>query len=488
MLLSRLLVDGDETELQEAYEWGRSALDRGVTLLEVVAAHNAALGRITDATSTRDEVRGAVDSAAGIVRELLAPYEMAHRGFREANAALMEVNRRLEQSIKDRDIARLEAEAANRAKSEFLSRMSHELRTPLNSILGFAQLLEARDFPPKVGESATIIRKAGNHLLSLINEVLDIAKIESGHFSISIEPVPIADLVKEVADLIRPLSEQQRVRLEVVPVAAGIHVRADYQRLRQVLMNLLSNAIKYNREGGSVMVSVSTVAIGARVEVTDTGRGIPEFRLQRMFIPFDRLGAENSSVEGTGLGLVLAKKLVEAMGGELGVVSVVGAGSTFWLELPTSESRATLDVADALRSTESSSTTIGTILYVEDNTSNVTLIEDILRLRPRVDLISASRGRLGLELALSIRPDLILLDLHLPDIHGLEVLRILCTDPRTSSIPVVILSADATPAQLTQLRASGALDYLTKPFIVERLLALIDQCLRGDTVPPVPPE
>ncbi len=371
------------------------------------------------------------------------------------------------------------SKAANDAKSVFLSRMSHELRTPLNAILGFGQLLELDDLTEDQRDSVGQILKGGRLLLELVDEVLDISRIETGQLSFSLEPVRLADVVGDALELLRPLATARRVALPpTAPVARDVHVRADRQRLQQVVLNLLSNAIKYNRPGGSVEIRC---ADGPRadviLEVTDTGVGISAHDLTRLFTPFERLAAESSGVEGTGLGLALSKSLVEAMGGRIGARSILGEGSTLWIELPSTEvPEAGIDRhrAHRIASTAPADAATQTILYVEDNLSNVRLVEGILGHRPDVRLIVAMQAGLGLELAREHRPDLILLDLNLPDMHGDEALVHIRRDPALANVRVVIVSADATPAQVTRLRAAGADDYLTKPFDVLEFLRVVD--------------
>ena len=379
-------------------------------------------------------------------------------------------------------LAKLEAERANRAKSEFLSRMSHDLRTPLNAVLGFAQVLEMDPLLPEQAGSVRQILKGGRHLLGLINEVLDIARIESGHLSLSPEPVDVADIVQQSAELIRPLASARgiAVRTDAAGVI-GCHARADRQRLKQILLNLLGNAVKYNRDGGTVTITCARVAQDrVRMNVTDTGAGIPPEKLALLFQPFERLGAEESAIEGTGLGLAVSKGLANAMGGRIDVWSEVDRGTTFSLELAEA---AAVDAANAPPEPAarelSRGDASGTILYIEDNRSNVRLVQRLLGKRRAVALVTAERGDEGLELAKRERPDLILLDLHLPDMSGEEVLRRLWSDPVTRPLPVAVLSADATPAQRQRLLASGAVAYLTKPLDITHLLRLIDDRLTG---------
>ncbi|PYN69748.1 MAG: hypothetical protein DMD93_05990 [Candidatus Rokuibacteriota bacterium] len=397
--------------------------------------------------------------------------QRVHERTRELRVA----NEQLQQEITERRQAEAEADRANRAKSDFLSRMSHELRTPLNGIIGFAQLLELDVHGPMERESVEHILKGGRHLLTLIDEVLDIARIEAGKLSISPEPVLVGDVARVALDLVRPQAAARGIRL-LDTVTGDRYVTADRQRLQQVLLNLLSNAVKYNRDGGAVTVSCEERrARWVRVGVTDTGGGIAPEMLERMFTPFDRLGAERGATEGTGLGLALSKRLVEAMGGRLLVDSRLGEGTTFTVELAATDGPVTVTQIDTTSSEAETPTGQGTVLYIEDNVANLRLLERIISRRPGLTLLSAMQGSQGLELARAHRPDVILLDLHLPDLPGDEVLLRLRDDLRTREIPVVILSADATPGQVTRLRARGAHAYVTKPLDVGRLLTLLDE-------------
>jgi PAS domain S-box-containing protein len=376
------------------------------------------------------------------------------------------------------DDIRLEwAEQANKAKSEYLSRMSHELRTPLNAILGFAQVLELEGLREDQRKGVGYILAGGRHLLALINELLDIAAIEAGRLPLSLEPVEVADLIAEAISLIRPLADQHGVLLVDPPATCHDHVVADRQGLKQILLNLLSNAVKYNRQGGRVELACEVAGQRLQVKVTDTGPGIPAESVERLFVPFDRLGSEQTSIEGTGLGLPMTKGLAEAMGGTLGVASTVGEGSTFWVELPRTETpvqhRGGAQPLPEQDRPERERPAL-TVLYIEDNLSNLQLIEHILSRRPGVKLISAMRPQLGLDLAAQHHPDLVLLDLHLPGMPGQEVLRRLQANPKTADLPIVILSADARPDLITQLLEQGVRSFLTKPLDVKELFALLD--------------
>lgn len=374
-------------------------------------------------------------------------------------------------------LSKLESERANRAKSEFLSRMSHDLRTPLNAVLGFAQLLEAETLGPGQLESVTQILNGGRHLLDLINEVLDIARIEAGELSLSPEAVPVGAVIQQVVDLVAPLGLPRRIDVRAdVDCRGGMHVRADQQRLRQILLNLVGNAVKYNREDGAVLVTCEARP-GARIaiSVTNTGAEIPAHKLPLLFRPFERLGAEQGPIEGTGLGLAVSKALTEAMSGTIGVRSNAAEGTTFWVEFPeqiaeTEPARQAAPPATVLAPRHGA----GTILYIEDNSSNVRLMERLLARRSGVRLVAASTGERGLSQARVAAPDLVFLDLHLPDMPGEEVLHRLASDAATQHLPVAVLSADANPSQRERLVGLGAVAYVTKPIQFSEILRLVD--------------
>ena len=375
---------------------------------------------------------------------------------------LQDVNRRLRE--------------ADAAKSEFLSRMSHELRTPLNAVLGFGQLLRLDDLTTSQSEAVGHILRSGRHLLDLINEILDITRIETGTISVSKEPVSVDEVVREAAILIGPTASEGSVAVIVDDSLRTAWVNADRQRLLQVLLNLLSNAVKYNRTGGSVTVAAEPIDGHVSIGVIDTGRGVAPEAMERLFVPFDRLGAEATGVEGVGLGLALSKALVEAMSGQMRVESEVDRGTTFRFTLPTASSPAGATLpGDAPE--EVDRTVEGSVLYIEDNPSNLELVARILERRPNVRLLTASQGGEGLEAAREHLPDLVLLDVHLPDMDGEAVLQRLRADESTAKTPVVILSADATSEQIVRLFAAGAADYLTKPLDVRRVLETVDSML-----------
>jgi CheY-like chemotaxis protein/two-component sensor histidine kinase len=363
--------------------------------------------------------------------------------------------------------------------------MSHELRTPMNSILGFAQLMDMGELIPSQKKGVSQIMKSGKHLLGLINEVLDMAKIETGRLTVSTEPVEVFSIILETIDIVHQLAEKNQIKLETdASTTKQLFVKTDCQRLKQVLLNLINNAVKYNQKGGSVNVGCTIKKSEGinedtiRISVTDTGKGIAKEYLQKLFTPFERIGAERTETEGTGLGLAISQKLIKAMGGKIGVESEVGKGSTFWIELPHAESLMNnYDQTNEIRIPESKiKYGSGTILYIEDNLSNVQLVEQILEThRPAIRLITTMHGRNAVQFAIDYLPDLILLDLNLPDIHGCEVIKLLQTDPKTAELPVIIISADAMTNQIKQLKEAGAKDFLIKPIDIVQFLKTVDE-------------
>ena len=401
----------------------------------------------------------------------LSPYDTPDG--RLVLSAIRDVTQQKEAEAEIRRLAH-EAERANAAKSEFLSRMSHELRTPLNAIIGFGQLLQIDASDDEQLESVNHILRAGRHLLSLVNEILDVAQIEAGKMTISLEPVSVEEVVTEALELIAPLAAERPVGVRAVPPQERIYVLADRQRLLQVVLNLLGNAVKYDEPGGVVELSWQPGAEGrARLSVRDSGPGIAADELESIFAPFERLEHEDNATEGTGLGLALARSLVDAMGGTIGAVSTVGEGSTFWIELAAAEEPASGPVPQRVEPAGR------TVLHIEDNISGQQLVERLLQRLSDVRVITAIDGTTGIALARRHRPDLILLDLHLPDLPGDEVLRRLRQDSVTGDLPVVILSADTTRAAARQAEEAGATDFVTKPIDARLLVAVVDELTKA---------
>ncbi|MHB8248281.1 MAG: hybrid sensor histidine kinase/response regulator [Acidithiobacillus sp.] len=402
------------------------------------------------------------------------------RGFAKLTRDLTE-RRQVETALID---AKSAAEKANRAKSDFLSSMSHELRSPLNAILGFAQLMESDSPPPTPSQTASIeqILKGGWYLLELINEILDLAVIESGRVSLSLEPVSLAEVMLECQAMIEPQVQKRGIRMTFPRLDNPWFVSADRTRVKQVLINLFSNAIKYNQAGGTVAVACSASAPErVRISVTDTGAGLPAEKLAQLFQPFNRLGQEAGAEEGTGIGLVVTKRLVELMGGVIGVESTIGVGSVFWIELIAAAAprigagiTASTPVAQAQVHNDAP---LRTLLYIEDNQANLKLIEQLIARRPDMRLLSAADGQLGIEIARAFQPEVILMDINLPGISGIEALKILREDPATAHIPVVALSANAIPRDILKGLKAGFFRYLTKPIKVNEVLNTLDEAL-----------
>ncbi|MGA2736817.1 MAG: PAS domain S-box protein [Bryobacteraceae bacterium] len=407
-------------------------------------------------------------------------------------AAARDVSERklLDQAIQEQNIelkrARATAEKANLAKSDFLSSMSHELRSPLNAILGFAQLINSDSPPPTPSQTESIdqILHAGWYLLELINEILDLAQIESGRLALSQEPTSLTEVMYECQAMIEPQGQKRGIKMTFPELGLPCFVDADRTRLKQVLINLLSNAIKYNQANGTVVVAVDRAGAKperVRVSVKDSGAGLPPNMLMQLFQPFNRLGQERSTEEGTGIGLVMSKRLVELMGGEIGVESTVGFGSVFWFELnAASAPRLVGGKAESEahpRVPVPHGAPLRTLLYVEDNPANLKLIEQLIGRRADMRLLSARDGDLGIQLARANQPEVILMDINLPGIGGIEALRILRADPATAHIPVVALSANAMPRDIEKGLQAGFFRYLTKPIKVDEFMHTMDVAL-----------
>ncbi|UQV46763.1 response regulator [Janthinobacterium lividum] len=452
-----------------------------------------------------DEVAQLVDSFNKMLAEIelrtqaleRSNGELAREGERrtQAQQEVMRLNQELEVRVHERTMqlemtngelamAMEEARSANYAKSAFLSSMSHELRTPLNAILGFAQILSSDRLPSTLEqkkEFAGHILKSGRHLLTLINEILDLAKVESGTVSLSLEPVALDAILQECRDMIAPLASQRGIGM-AFPDACPLNVLADRTRLKQILLNLLSNALKYNREQGQVAIDCKPQAGGrVRISVRDTGVGLTGEQVALLFQPFNRLGQEGGTEEGSGIGLVVTKRLVELMDGSIGVTSAPGEGSTFWIELrvvdalpaPAALAMPRPDLAGALL--ENSAPV--TLLYVEDNPANLTLVEEIVRYCPQLQLLTATDGRLGVEMARTHLPQLILMDINLPNVNGTDALKLLRADPRTAHIPVIALTANAMPGDVERSMALGFYRYLTKPINLDEFTEAINSTL-----------
>lgn len=402
------------------------------------------------------------------------------------------VRKQVEVALKE---AMAVAEKANLAKSDFLSSMSHELRTPLSAILGFAQLIESGMPQPTPSQKRSVdqILQAGWYLLELINEILDLALIESGRLSLSLEPVSLAEVMLECETMVESQAAKRGIRVTFPQFSLPCFVSADRTRLKQVLINLLSNAIKYNTSGGTVAlkcVNVSPQRI--RICVEDTGEGLNPAKIAQLFQPFNRLGQEANTEQGTGIGLVMTKRLIELMGGVIGVESIVGKGSVFWIEMDLTEERELhpelASLAPALQSQVPTDPRAHTLLYVEDNPANLMLVEDLIARRSDIRLLSARDGISGIAMAKASQPDIILMDINLPGISGIKAVQVLCADPLTAHIPVVALSANAMPRDIAKGMEAGFFRYLTKPIKINEFMDTLDLALKfSKTKSPRPP-
>jgi PAS domain S-box-containing protein len=395
---------------------------------------------------------------------------------------------RLYQMLQEKNVelesAKSVAEKANLAKSDFLSSMSHELRTPLNAILGFAQVVESGSPAPTPSQKRSLdqILKAGWYLLELINEILDLARIESGRLTLSREPVSLNHLILECQAMIEPQAQKRDIGMQFPQFDSPYFVLADRTRLKQILINLLFNAIKYNKPGGTVVLDCAAVPPHSiRISIRDNGEGLPPEKLAQLFQPFNRLGKEAGVEEGTGIGLVVSKQLVELMGGIIGVDSVVGTGTVFWVELslcdPPQLTHGVPDSAAHFQHAATAGAALHTLLYVEDNPANLQLVEELIARRPDLRLISAADGSLGIELAREFLPDVILMDINLPGINGIEVMKILRADPATAHIPIVAISANAIPNDIKKGMEAGFFRYLTKPIVVSEFMDALSMAL-----------
>ncbi len=450
-----------------------------------------------------------VKKAPGSLQELIGRRANGEEFPLEASLSKLVTERGILMTVVLRDVtalhvaraerqARASLEAANRAKTEFLSRMSHELRTPLNAVLGFAQLLRldaAR--PPTVAQLERIqhIENAGAHLLALVNDVLDLSRVESGQMMVSMEPVDLEEVVIDALAMVSPLAAEAGVNLFASNPDSGsvaidnfragnpphsVWVLADRVRMRQVLVNLLSNAVKYNHASGNVVVSWERGGDSGCLRIADTGLGMTSEKLERLFEPFNRLGAEKSKIEGTGIGLVLSRRLVELMDGELQIASTLGHGTVATLLLKRADAPAT---SESIAAPPSQHGTFGgtlRVLYAEDDEVNVELIRQVVMLRPAIALSVATSGRRALEMARHDPPDLMLVDMNLGDMTGLELAQALATTPATAELPLVALSADALPEQISMALAAGFEGYLTKPVDFRKLLHLLDEHLKAE--------
>ncbi len=497
--MSRIRIDStpnhDDTARKDAarqeHERALAAREKDVQRREGAIADDEAqvlsdeesVSQREDAATTRERDIGIAETKQVAADDHMAMLQEANARLVIATIDSQKLAEQLQAAQAQVENARSIAEKANLAKSTFLSNMSHELRTPLHAILGFAQLLESGSPPPTDSQNIRLqqIIKAGWYLLELINEVLDLAVIESGKLSLSREPVLLAELLRECESMVEAQARQHAIQIQFLPFDQNCLANADRTRLKQALINLLTNAIKYNRQHGTVVVSCSRSSQDRiRITIKDTGAGLPPEKLLQLFQPFNRLGQENGIEEGTGIGLVVTKQLVEMMGGTIGVKSTVGVGSEFWIELLGDVMPQLITESMPLRLTAQTPDNIPqrTLLYVEDNPANLLLVEQIMEDQPQVRMLSARDGNLGIALARAHLPDVILMDINLPGLNGTEAMKILRADPLTKHIPIVALSANAMLRDIEKGLEAGFFRYLTKPIEVKEFLEVLDAALK----------
>jgi signal transduction histidine kinase/ActR/RegA family two-component response regulator len=466
----------DDTAAVQSREAVATAREDAVDLRE-----DAVDVREGTATTREREIRAA-ETMQAASDDHMAMLQQANARLIIATIEAQKLTEQVEISKAQMERAKSVAEKANLAKSDFLSSMSHELRTPLNAILGFAQLLEVGSPPPTAVQNDRLqhIIKAGWYLLDLINEILELAVIESGKLSLSLEPLSLPDVLLECQAMIEPQAQQRGIRINFHPFENTCIANADRTRVKQALINLLSNAIKYNREHGTVEVTCTATPERVRISIRDSGAGLPPEKLAQLFQPFNRLGQETGTEEGTGIGLVVTKQLVELMGGSIGVESTVGVGSEFWIELirdamPQLSPEHTM--AAELAPQAQGHAPLRTLLYVEDHPANLTLVEQIIEGHPHLRMLSARDGNHGIALARTHLPDVILMDINLPGISGLQALKILREDPVTAHIPVLAISANAMPLDIQKSLEAGFFRYLTKPIKIDEFMQALNMAL-----------
>jgi len=433
--------------------------------------------------ATREREIRAAETMQAASDDHMAMLQQANARLIIATIEAQKLTEQVEISKAQMERAKSVAEKANLAKSDFLSSMSHELRTPLNAILGFAQLLEVGSPPPTAVQNERLqhIIKAGWYLLDLINEILELAVIESGKLSLSLEPLSLSDVLLECQAMIGPQAQQRGIDINFAKVDPTWFAHADHTRVKQALINLLSNAIKYNREHGTVEVTCTAISPErVRISIKDSGAGLPPEKLAQLFQPFNRLGQETGAEEGTGIGLVVTRQLVELMGGSIGVESTVGEGSEFWIELirdvmPQLAAEHTMAAGLAPQAHENAP--LRTLLYVEDHPANLTLVEQIIEGHPHLRMLSAPDANHGIALARTHLPDVILMDINLPGLSGIQALKILREDPVTAHIPVLAISANAMPLDIQKSLEAGFFRYLTKPIKINEFMEALDMAL-----------